>query len=312
MSAEQTIQRSSTKRVPQEVRFEYWMSLLQQSLWPVSEWTGIADFSVELQEAPLGCLVSMVETISAHQSRRTRGDVERSRGRCYLLFAKEMPWEVTHKGQSEHLQGGDCVLVDSQGELETRATSGFTGVILKIPVDWVRTWLPEPDSLVGRRIAADSKWGQVVSPMVRQLTPELAAAPPLPHGVLVDQLGAILTLLAGETEAQAMPDLLNNIQDCIRQRCSDPQLTAADVAGSLNVHPRVLHRVLATNHLTFASQLLDARFSAALNMLTSPSFAQLTTIEIARQCGFLSSSHFARAVRRRTGHAPAELRGLSH
>jgi len=36
-----------------------------------------------------------------------------------------------------------------------------------------------------------------------------------------------------------MPDLLKKIRDCIRQRCSEPQLTAADVAASLKISPRI-------------------------------------------------------------------------
>ncbi len=117
-------------------------------------------------------------------------------------------------------------------------TSGLQANILKLPKHWVQSWLPDPNFLVGRAILRDSRWGQALSPMVRQPTPELVAAPPLPHGVLVDQLGAILPLIAGEPEP-AMPDLLKKIRDCIRQRCSEPQLTAADVAASLKISPRI-------------------------------------------------------------------------
>jgi hypothetical protein len=51
---------------------------------------------------------------------------------------------------------------------------------------------------------------------VSQLTPKLVAAPPVPPGILVDQVGALLALIAGEYDAWAMPDLLKKIQDCIR------------------------------------------------------------------------------------------------
>jgi AraC family transcriptional regulator, positive regulator of tynA and feaB len=104
--------------------------------------------------------------------------------------------------------------------------------------------------------------------------------------------------------------LVGKIRDCIRQRCSEPQLTAADIAASLNVPPRVLHRV--PSNTTFASELLDARISVAQQMLTSPSLKELSIIEIAHQAGFLSGSHFSRSIRKRTGRTPQELRRLPH
>jgi AraC-like DNA-binding protein len=308
MFAEQFTRLSSTHTVPQGMKFDYWMSILRQSLWPVSEWNVTGDFKFELQEASLGCLTTMMETVTSHQSYRTRSDVERSGDRCYLLFANQEPWRVTHNSHSEHFLRGDCVLVDSQGELETHAPSGFHGVILKLPVGWVQSWLSNPDFLIGRRIAMDSKWGRAFSPIVSQLTPELAADPPLPPGVLADQLGAMLALIAGDADTRATSDLLGKIQDCIRQRCHEPQLTAVDVAATLDLPPRNLHRVLATKSLTFASELLEARVNVALQMLTSPSFCQLTNNEIAHRAGFLNVSHFTRVVRKRTGYTPLELR----
>jgi AraC family transcriptional regulator, positive regulator of tynA and feaB len=312
MSAEQPIQHFSTGALPPGMRFDYWMSILCQSLWPVTQWTVPRDFNVELREAPLGCLSLMTETISPSDAYRTARDIENTGDPCYLLFANQRSWVVSHRDHCECYAPGEVVLVDSQGELKTSAPSGFQGSIIKLPVRWLQTWLPDPELLVGRRIAKDSPWGNVFLPIVSQLTPEVAAAPPLPHGVLVDQVGAVLALIAGEAEARAMPDLLKRIRACIRERCCEPQLTAADVADTLNVPVRELHRALTTNNLTFASQLLDARIGAALHMLTSPAFAKLTTGEIAHQAGFLSASHFGRVVHKRTGHSPVELRQSRH
>lgn len=313
MSPETPVRCFSTESLPREVRFDYWMSILQQSLWPVSEWSGVShdfkrDFTLEMSEASLGGVSTIAETITAHRSHRTRTDVESSGDRCYLLFANQLPWDVAHHGHCECLLGGDLVLVDSQDELETYAEAGFDGVILKLPVEWVRTWLPNPSAIVGRRISSSSGWGRAFSPIVSQVTPEIAAAPPLPHVVLVDQVGAVLAMIAGEVESRARPDVLEKIRECIRQRCSEPGLAAADVAASLNIPSQTVHRILAASDMTFASQLIDARMRVALRMLTSPAFNQLTTLEIARKAGFLKASHFARVVRRQTGRTPLELR----
>ena len=92
----------------------------------------------------------------------------------------------------------------------------------------------------------------------------------------MDQVGAVLALIAGEVEARHVSELLAKIQSCIRERCLEPQLTADDVAAELRIPSRLLHRVLAGRDLTFASLLLDARTSVAVEMLGSGAAAQLT------------------------------------
>jgi AraC-like DNA-binding protein len=284
---------------------------MRESMWPVSEWKGIAgDFSVDLQDAPLGCLTSVFHVMRGlPHSRRTRRDVDNSSESCYCLITTDQRVDWAHNGHRERLDSGDLVLL-GQGEQDSNmAEGGFQSNVLKMPTHWLESWLPDPHFLAGRRIPRDSRWGRVLSPMLRQLTPEFVAAPPLPPQVLVDQVGATLALIASETEGQSPPDTLKRIQGCIRERCAEPQLTAANVAASLNLAPRLLHRSLAANNLTFASELVDARISVALKMLTSSSSTQLAISDIARHAGFMSLAYFTQALRKRTGRTPMEFRG---
>jgi AraC family transcriptional regulator, positive regulator of tynA and feaB len=311
MPAQPSIRRLSTRAVPAGERVEYFMRLMRESMWPVSEWNGIArDFSVDLQEAQLGCLTSVVEVMRGlPHSRRTRRDVDNSSDSCYCLITTDQRVDWAHNGHRERLDSGDLVLL-GQGEQDSNmAEGGFQSNVLKMPAHWLESWLPDPHFLVGRRIPKESRWGRVLGPMVRQLTPEVVAAPPLPHQVLVDQVGATLALIAGEAEGLSAPDMLKKIQECIHERCAEPQLTAADVAASLNLAPRLVHKALAANKATFASELVNARISVATKLLTSSSFAELAISDIARQAGFMSPAYLARAVRNRTGHTPTELLG---
>ena len=283
---------------------------MRESMWPVSEWSGIArDFSVDLQEAPLGCLTSVLQvTRGLPHSRRTPRDVDNSSASCYCLITTDQRVDWAHNGHRERLDSGDLVLL-GQGEQDSNmAEGGFQSNVLKMPAHWLESWLPDPHFLVGRRIPSDSRWGRVLSPMVQQLTPEVVAAPPLPHQVLVDQVGATLALIAGEAEGHSAPKTVQKIRDCIRERCVEPQLTAADVAASLNLATRLLHKALASNKVTFASELVDARVSVALKLLGSSSFTGIPISDIARRAGFMSPVYFARALHKRTGHMPVELR----
>jgi AraC family transcriptional activator of tynA and feaB len=309
MTGGQAVRHWSTSSLPEATRFDYWQSTLNEALWPVSEWSDISgDFHVELREASLGCLSSLFEVITPHRSRRTARDVRRSADECYHLFLTGGPsWGLSHRGRSECLAEGSLVVVGGE-EHETSVPHGFSGLVIKCPATWLRSWVPNPDLIVGRAIAQESRWGRVLAPMLSQLTPELAVAPPLPAGVLVDQVGVVLAMMVGSAESRAMPDLVKKIRSYLRERRSEPQLTADDIASLLNIPPRLLHRTLAKANTTFAKELLEARVAGAMEMLRSRAAANLTLAEIARQSGFTSPTHFSRIVKRRTGRSPQNWR----
>jgi transcriptional regulator GlxA family with amidase domain len=85
-------------------------------------------------------------------------------------------------------------------------------------------------------------------------------------------------------------------------------LSAADLAASVNISVRTLHRTLAAANETFGAKLIESRARTASRMLTSPLFRRVTTAEIGRRAGFLSASHFARVMRKHTGRTPLQLR----
>ena len=169
----------------------------------------------------------------------------------------------------------------------------------------------------GRRIG-DSQWGRVLASYVAQLSPEFVVQAPLPQGVLIDQLGALLALTASELSGRravstpAERSVRDHVYDHIRQRCAETSLQAADVASSLHMSKRSLHRALAACGDTFGAMLIHARVDLAVRMLQSPLFDRVTTAEIGRRAGFSDASHFVKVLRRRTGQTPLQMRRASH
>jgi AraC-like DNA-binding protein len=208
----------------------------------------------------------------------------------------------------------DVLIIDSEHPLKTVIETSFTTIAVAVSDAWLRQWLPNPHVLAARRIPGDSLWGHALSSYVSGLSPDLVAAPPLPLVVLADQVGSLLALTAREMRAAAFANtpalrsLRNRIEDCLAQRCMEWQLTANDVAASVNISVRTLHRTFAASNETFGRALIEARVRVALRMLASPLFNRLTTAEIGRRAGFPSSSHFARVIRNRTGRTPWHLR----
>src|SRR5262249_17212968 len=155
--------------------------------------------------------------------------------------------------------------IDSRYPLNTYLRSSFTTVSAAVSDTWLRQWLPNPNLLVAQRIPGNSLWGLALSSYVSELSPDLAAAPPLPLSVIADQVGSLLALTASGLRGTALAgtpairSLHARIHDCLTQRCTEPELAASDVAASAGISVRTLHRVFAASNETFGDTLIDAR-----------------------------------------------------
>ncbi len=85
-------------------------------------------------------------------------------------------------------------------------------------------------------------------------------------------------------------------------------LDRALLARQTGVSVRQLERLFA-NHLgaTIGSSYLNIRLARAMTLLKETS---LTTMDVAVACGFVSTSHFSRAFKRRYGSPPSSLRRM--
>lgn len=298
----------STRDIPQARRFDFYMDLLERSLWQVSGWDNLGvDFNVDLRGASVGCLTAFTQTVGIHHSHRTLHDVEHSAERaCHIFMTTGPSWAFTHLGRHERLDAGDMVII-GEGEHETHAPEGFEGVVVKCPESWLRMWLPDPDLVCGRCIKGDTTWGRVLSLTLRQLSPEFCLTSPVPHSVVVDQIGSLLALVANDAEARQMPELLARTRDCILQRCTESDLTSGAVAATLNVPTRILHRAMTAANTTFANELMNARTEVAWHVLQGYGGAALPLKEVARRAGFSQATHLSRALRRRrAGRVPPQ------
>ena len=313
------VRRWSTVDVEQKRRLDYFAAALSEAVYPLGvDRADARTFDAQVSFANLGSIGVCKTVGSPHHSFRGRNELARTSDHTYnLLLTMQATWTAEHRG-ALHLSPRDVLIIDSEYPLKTEINTSFTSVAVGVSEGWIRRWLPNPNVLAARRIPGSSLWGHALSSYVSELSPSLAAAPPLPLPVIADQVGSLLALTAsgllGMTFANTpvVRCLRERIQDCLAQRCTEWQLTAADVAASLNISLRTLHRAFAAANETFGELLIEERARVALRMLTSPSFNRLTTAEIGRRAGFPSASHFARVIRNRTGRTPLQLRHAIH
>jgi AraC-like DNA-binding protein len=304
-------------QVPIRDRLDGWVAAVNAQYVPV--YVTHADrlsFEFDMTAAQLGPISVARQRASAHRCGRGHAELSRSSDRSFnLLMSLDCTYGLTHRGDLR-MKPGDVGVHFSEYPFEMAFATNFHLVNLTLPEHWIKTWVPNPQALAGRRIVSESPWGAALASFLRLLTPEYVADAPIAHPVLVDQLGALLALAttpfrAGENLSNAAAlSLQERIVAQIDQRCQEGGLTAEQVARALDVSVRTLHRALAASGSTFGALLIEARVRCALRMLQSPAFNRLTTAEIGRRAGFANPSHFARCVRNRLGRTPLQLRSL--
>ena len=310
--------RLSTRDVAPADRLSYASWILGSALAPSvvsTETPSEYELDVTALELPSIAIVAA----SGSQTRSIRGPSEiRRTPQRYFSLALVLSGSANFTSVTRNRFGpGDLIFYDSRYTQDCDLLPHWSTFVLQLSEQFVRKSVPNPVVLSGRRIG-DSQWGRVLASYVAQLSPEFVVRAPLPQAVLIDQLGALLALTASErsggraVSTPAERSVRDHVYDHIRQRCADTSLQAADIASSLNISTRTLHRALGACGDTFGATLIQARVDLAVRMLQSPLFDRVTTAEIGRRAGFSDASHFVKALRRRTGQTPLQMRRASH
>ncbi|MFM9921461.1 helix-turn-helix domain-containing protein [Variovorax sp. H27-G14] len=330
-----TIQRWSTDAVPPAQRLDYWVGAVCEGFLEMDVTSGAGgSFGATLESAPLGPLVVNQVRGSAQDVYRTGRAIAHSRHNYYYLLCKtDAAWSMAQDERCARLLPGDVVLVDSRRRYEFHFLPSADTLSLELPTAWLDAWLPDAGNQVARRIDGQAGWGGVLSGFVRQLTPQVAARPPLPAELLSDQLGSLLALAFGAVQEQggqggqggqgeraaqgtsgatseARAALRRRVLDATRDLHAEPGLTAASVARGLGLSERSLHRCLGESGTTFATALAGFRMQAARRMLADARFDRLSIAQIGCRVGLADASHFVRQCRKHLGATPGELRRL--
>jgi AraC-like DNA-binding protein len=309
------IRRWSTSDVPAEQRLDYFAAAISQAVNPLS--VSSADpglFHAEVSTSKLGAISVTKTEGSGHTVVRGRSEISQGGEHNFnLVLTLDGVWGTEHRGVARMVPR-DVMVFDSTYPLRREVRQRYRALTVAVSEQWLRRWLPDPAALVARRIPGDSLWGQALSSYLGEFTPELAARPPLPASIMTDQVGSLLALTVSAmkgpapTPRPAERSLVQLIAEMVMARSSEPALTALDVARSLDVSVRTLHRALSASGRTFGALLIDARATTAERMLLAPIFKRLTIGEIGARAGFVSPSHFTRVIRERTGRTPRQLR----
>jgi len=310
------VRKWSTDDVAQSQRLDYWVGAICEGFEELEASSHtVSVFGASLESAQCGQVLVNKVVGSTQDVFRTKAGIARSADSCFYLLCKpDAPWAGGQKDGVSRLLAGDCMLFDSKRPYELHFNQSADVITLKLSVDWVESWLVNPEKHCGLRIDATSGWGRTLSGFVQQLTPEVAASPPLSTKLMTDQLGSLLALGTNDTSSTQCPNdrtvdaVIRKAVACVQRRHAEFGLTAQAVAQDLYISERTLHRYFARSGATFLQHLMKQRIAVAKGMLRDPRLDRITVSEIGRRVGLADTSHFIRQCRANSGETPAAIR----
>jgi AraC-like DNA-binding protein len=120
---------------------------------------------------------------------------------------------------------------------------------------------------------------------------------------------ALLVSAAGNTRlgrAVREDTLVTRVLAYAREHLTEPDLTPERIARAHNVSLRLLYRACAEAGLSLEQWIIGQRLEEARVVLAAPGGQRRSIASVARACGFVDPSHFARRFRAAFGMSPRD------
>ena len=311
--ADPTVRCWSTQDVQARDALSYWCDSIGQVMLELDiEAAGRDGFSAQLDQYSLGPATANFLRATSQSVARSRRCISRSNQEAFLLVhLREGAFEFASQGQATQVLPGDCVLMDSRERYEVRCPQPTRCLILHLPPQWLRGFLPRPEVIAGRVLRPDRGWSAALTAAIAALQPAELSQLALPPGVVAEQVASLLALAAGPAHGMSVsrPDQLSGrLYQALRDRYHEIGLTPAAIARELGISARYVHFLFAKQSTTFGREILRVRLERARDLLNDRRCADAPIGDIAARCGFAEASHFARCFRGTFGLAPSDYR----
>jgi AraC-like DNA-binding protein len=305
-------QRWSTADVDSRHGLAYWVDTICKSFLEIDiESPQRHAFRARLDQYTLGPATMNIVEADTQRICRTPERIAHSRFAGYFLIQlRAGQARFQQYGRENCIEVGDCVLVDCTAPYLLECLQATRTVALRFPRDWLRNWLPDPESLAGRPLRSGAMWSNALCAALANFDTDGVAPLALPDGVVAEHIAVLLALAAGP-DAQVPrggDKLLSRIRRTVRDRCHETGLTPEAVADANGISKRYLHYLFAQARSTFGRELMQTRLDCAQRLLSDTRYSAVTVGEVALRSGFLEPSHFARRFRKAFGSAPMEFR----
>ncbi|MGI1845476.1 helix-turn-helix domain-containing protein [bacterium SGD-2] len=316
MAAEYEVRFTTTGRVPERDRAEFWTDHVRFN-------HGTLDYSFPDRDerAPAGFVgATHVQRCGGHQlvefwsdrityartARHVRGDDDRS---MRLFVPKSGALTVAHGGHALPVPVGRAALVSMARPFELVHGAHARAWVLTVPEGCLpdRAVADGPSVLDLRRGV-----GAVAGTMTRTLARERTSLSGPAFVAISARVIELVSLALADTHGPLRPGGLQAVAEAARayvdERSDDPDLTPASMARELGWSLRQLQLALRTAGTTPAELLRARRLDRARSRLEDPRWNAVSVGGIAFASGFGSLSAFGTAFRARFGTTPRAVR----
>ncbi len=231
-------------------------------------------------------------------------------GHVVLVHARRGPIQIRHYREDFLLAPGSLILLDDSSRYSMGFPQGGECLTARMPEQWLRRWVAQPQALLGRPIGADVRWSRPLAEMLAAVSTAGVPSQSATRAMLADHIGVLTAMIADHPDgaAKGRRNLFDRIVDIVRDRYYDLHLSPRVVSDEVGISRGHLHRVMAMGGPSFCTVLMETRIARASEMLLDKRHADTPVGEIAWLCGFADSGHFARAFRASLGVSPSLFR----
>jgi AraC-like DNA-binding protein len=310
----------STQGLPIRARAAAWNELYSKRLAYVDFTPANQDsFNAELRLSSLGPIRFARMTSDRTSIARTNRHIGRTSGRLYSFMLQSRGSGVfAHCGHEAMLHEGDFTLCDSSAPHSYVIDDSSEVVMLRVPSDVLRAYLPSPEQFCGRRLSASEGLTGAAAAMVATLCKrvEIGFDPDYENRVarhILDVMATTYTMAFDQlSSASAVVSGRHaRVKRYIEENLRDPALSPCSIAAGLKMSSRYLRMIFSISNETISAYILRRRLEECAKQIRDPSWRGHTITEIAFGWGFNSAAHFARSFRERYDIAPRDYRRIS-
>ena len=233
--------------------------------WEVNP-VGSSDFRMTIKSVPLGQIILSQATLSQAQVTNRAKPGGSTPDHPYNIYISNRRHMVATNDRTVILEPGDVTVSDSATAVTMTTKQPYTTIGLTVPADLLRTYIPDPEKVVGARFSGKSGFSKIVSSMLltmweyaesdnfEEIGSELA------HNLL----GILATCChvnghAPEVQNADMMAKQERIKQVINQNLHMPDLCLGELAKQFGFSIRYIQRLFSEEDCTVSKYIRRQR-----------------------------------------------------